>query len=66
MSKKSLGPELIDEMKQLIDAPTIPAAQLDFDSDSADTMIVTRKVHKKKGDWYQLPKDFEVKARGAD
>lgn len=58
--KKELGPEFIDEMKQLIDAPTLPAAQ-DFDSDSADAMIVTRRVHKKKGDWYQLPKDFEVK-----
>lgn len=64
--KKNLGPEFIDEMKQLIDAPTIPAAQLDFDSDSADAMIVARKVHKKKGDWYQLPKDFEVKNREAD
>jgi hypothetical protein len=59
--KKDLGPEFIDEMKQLIDAPAIPTAQLDFDSDSADTMIVTRRVHKKKGGWYQLPKDFEVK-----
>lgn len=60
--KKDLGPKFMDEMKQLIDAPTLPVGQ-EFNSDSADAMIVTRRVHKKKGDWYQLPKNFEVKER---
>ena len=59
--KTDLGPNFIDEIKQLTEAPTLPADQLNFDSDSADTMIVERKVHKKRGDWYQLPKDLEIK-----
>ncbi len=55
--------KLVQEINRMADAPALSPAEADFDPTSADAITVTRMVRKRKGSWYQIPKD--LKATGA-
>lgn len=48
--------ELLKHLKQFDEAPTLAPKEVDFDVADSDSLIVKRKVRKKKGSWYQVPK----------
>lgn len=43
------------------DAPPASKDQIDFDSQNFDRLSIVRKVHKKKGKWFQVPKNLKNK-----
>lgn len=51
----------VARMKRLETAAEGDDPTLDFTSDEADALLVKRRQHKRKGHWYQLPKDFSEK-----
>lgn len=51
--------KLVDQINKLKDAPTLPDRKVDFDISNPDSVTVQRKVKKRKGSWYQVPKDLE-------
>jgi hypothetical protein len=51
---------LLEQMKKLVKAPAIRQADGDFDPQKIDMLSVKRLVRKKKGSWYQVPKDLEI------
>ena len=51
--------KLVAQVRQFQDAPTLDAADVDFDSESAPMMSVSRQVRRRKGSWYQMPRDFK-------
>ena len=52
--------KLVDHLKRFTSAPTIPAEPADLALDDADVVSIQRTVHKRKGSWWQLPKDMEL------
>jgi len=54
--------ELIQKINEIADAPDIPPAQSNFNSDEADAVLLKRHVRCKKGSWWQMPKDVKAKA----
>lgn len=51
--------KLVDHLKRFTSAPTIPAEPADLALDDADVVSIQRTVHKRKGSWWQLPKDLK-------
>lgn len=52
--------ELVEYLSRFNDAPTASGADAQFDLDDADTVSIQRLVQKRKGAWWQLPKDLKV------
>jgi hypothetical protein len=50
----------IDRLTRFTKAPTAQPEQIDFAPDDADVMSIQRRVHKRKGSWYQVPKNLKV------
>jgi len=59
-TKPDSNPKLVKEMKAFSNAPGLPAEDIDFDVENPDMLSLQRMVTKKKGSWWQLPKDLEV------
>jgi hypothetical protein len=59
--EKVLPPETVKEIMQIADATPLLKEEVDFDAKDPDTLTIKRKVRKKKGSWYQLPKNIEDK-----
>ena len=55
------NPELVKELKNLNEAPPLQPEAVDFKPEDADVMSVRRRVHKRKGNWWQLPRDLDAK-----
>jgi hypothetical protein len=51
---------LIRQLKQFSDAPAVPREEADFDVNDMDYMVVKCKVQKKRGKYWQLPKDLKA------
>ncbi|CAM2919893.1 Uncharacterised protein [Legionella steigerwaltii] len=53
-----INPKILEEIQSMINAEPIPREKVDFDPQNPDTLTIHRLVRKKRGKWYQLPKDF--------
>lgn len=51
--------ELVDYLTKFSEAPTLPPEEVDFLPDDAETLSIHRLVHKRKGSWWQVPKDLK-------
>ena len=58
--KPQSDPELVKEMNQFNEAPGLKPEEIDFDLDDTDMMSLQRMVSKRKGSWWQLPKDLKT------
>ncbi len=52
--------KLVERLKKETESRRLSPHEVDFDADSADFMTIMHKVRKKKGSWWQLPKDLKV------
>ncbi len=53
---------LLKQIKKMTDAPTVPLKQVDFSTKKMNMLTIKRRVHKRKGSWYQVPKDLHASA----
>lgn len=51
--------KLVNHLRRFTDAPTAPPEQIDFAPDDAEVLSIQRMVYKRKGSWWQLPKDLK-------
>lgn len=51
---------LAKKLKEYTDAPSLSPEEIDFDAENTDSLSITRSVRKRKGSWWQLPKDLVV------
>lgn len=51
--------ELCDKLRRLEQAPSAVPGQVGFDPEDLDMVARKRKVRRRKGSWYQVPKDLE-------
>lgn len=54
--------EVVKELTNLAKSPSLRPDKVDFDSEDADMMCISRRVRKRKGKWWQLPKSLENNA----
>lgn len=52
--------ELVKKLNEVTKAPVLQPDEVDFDLHDPDTLSIERYVAKRKGSWWQLPKDLEV------
>lgn len=52
--------ELVASLRELTDSPTVHPSQVDFNLADPDRLAIQRFVRKRKGSWWQLPKDLKV------
>jgi hypothetical protein len=70
-SREGLGPRLdpeedkkiLEHLKKFSEAPPIPPSEVDFDPMEAEMVQVQRGIHKRKGSWWQLPKNLKEEER---
>lgn len=61
--KKSLDESnIVEKIRKMTEAPTMPLKQVDFNTKKIDMVSVKRRVNKRKGSWYQVPKDLPASA----
>jgi hypothetical protein len=51
--------KLIKQLRQISEAPELPQDQVDFNPSDPDSLSLEQRVRKRKGSWWQLPKDLE-------
>ncbi|HWW15927.1 MAG TPA: hypothetical protein VN310_14800 [Candidatus Dormibacteraeota bacterium] len=51
--------ELLAHINRLSDAPAMPRDEMDFDPADAQFVQIQRRVTKRRGGWWQLPKDLK-------
>lgn len=54
-----VGPT-IDEIKRMASAPPLSPSAVDFKPDSTERFLIKRRVAKRKGSWYQVPKGIKA------
>jgi hypothetical protein len=54
--------ELVAHINRFADAPEAPPQDASLDLEEIDSMCVQRRVHKRKGSWWQLPHDLKEKS----
>ena len=52
-------PDLVNKLKNLLDAPSLPPNAVDFHPEDANVKSIRRMVRQQKGNWWQLPHDLE-------
>ncbi len=52
--------ELVERLTKLSKAPTLRPEDVDFEPDEADILSIKRRIHRRKGSWWQVPKDLKV------
>lgn len=52
--------KIMGQIKEVADAKPLEPEQVDFDLSNPDSMIIKRRLSKRRGKWWQLPKDIEV------
>ena len=58
------NPELNQELTKFVKSPPLSPRDIDFDPTDSNMMSIERRVSKKKGSWWQLPKDLEIQEDG--
>lgn len=53
--------KLIEHLNKFAEAPPLSKEEIDFEPEDAEMVQLTRSVHKRKGGWWQLPKDLKEK-----
>ncbi len=53
--------ELVKQVIKFVDAPALSEEEVDFDISNPDSLTIQRMVKRKKGAWYQVPKDLPPK-----
>lgn len=56
---KEANDKIIGHIKEFRDAPAIGASRADLSEDDIESLSVQRSIRHKRGEWYQLPKDFK-------
>lgn len=51
--------ELVTHLNRFRDAPTLPPEEVDFDTANPDILSVKRTVHRRRGSFWQVPKDLK-------
>ncbi len=51
--------KLVEEINKMKDAPALMPTEVDFDPSNPDSLTLQRMVRRKKGSWYQVPKDLK-------
>lgn len=51
--------KLIQHIKGFTDAPTLPPDQMPDPTEELDSLSIQRSVRRKRGSWYQVPKDLK-------
>ncbi len=59
LPKSIKNSNLGEEITKMADTPTLSNEQIDFDVHNPDTVTIERRIRKKKGTWYQIPKDIK-------
>ena len=54
------NPELVQEHTKFVESPTLSPRDIDFDPTDSDAMAIKRRFRKRKGSWWQLPKELEI------
>lgn len=54
-----VGPT-IDEIKRMASAPPLSPSAVDFNPDSTERFLIKRRVARRKGSWYQVPKGIKA------
>ena len=62
-NKKPPHDKLLAHLKQFSDAPTLSTEEIDFDPTNPGSVSIERAVRKRKGSWYQVPKDLKPKKK---
>lgn len=52
-------PDILKHLKKFKDAPELPPEEVDFDTANPDVLSVQKTVHKRRGSFWQLPKDLK-------
>ena len=55
--------KLVKHFNQFTDAPALSDEEVDFDISNPDNLAIHRSIKKKKGSWFQVPKNLEPKNR---
>ena len=56
---------LLKQFRKEINAPHLSTDEVDFDPEDADFLSVERSVRRRKGSWWQVPKDLKDADEGA-
>jgi hypothetical protein len=51
--------KIVDHLNRFAEAPALPREEVDFEPADAEMVQLERRVHKRKGGWWQLPKDLK-------
>jgi hypothetical protein len=51
--------KLIDHLKQFSEAPSVAPDRVDHRPEGPDVLTIEYRVHKRKGSWWQLPKNLQ-------
>ena len=57
--KAELTPELSEALRNLVNAPTTPSADIERDIEKIGMVKVERQIRKRKGQFWQAPKDLD-------
>lgn len=68
LEPQTVSPEsekrLAAHLTKFSEAPTLPPEEMDFGSTEADGLAIHRLVNRKRGSWWQVPKDRELPDEG--
>lgn len=66
--KEESSPEhqakIVEEVKKLSSAPSLKKEEYDISDQDIDFISIERYMRKKKGSWWQLPKDLKIDKKG--
>lgn len=57
---KKVEKNIVERALKFHKAPTLSPEEIDFDPDNSDVLSIQRHVRKRKGSWWQMPKDLKV------
>ena len=52
--------ELVERLMKFSKAPTLRPEEVDFDPEDAEIVSIQRLIRKRRGSWWQLPKDLKI------
>lgn len=57
--KPAQDAKLVEHINKVADAPSLPADEVDFDPTDPEFVQLTRHISRRKGSWWQVPKDLK-------
>lgn len=51
---------LLEKIKKITKAPPLHLDDVDFERAQTDSVVIKRRVRRRKGSWWQVPKDLEI------